>query len=357
MPGARRPARPRPGPGRSARRVLAAAVAAGAAALAAAAPAAADPPRPTDHRSTVTAVDPAVDGLEVRVVGGDAFLEISVAEGHEVVVEGYSEEPYLRVRDDGTVERNRRSPATYLNEDREGAVALPAAADPGAEPEWERVAGGGTYAWHDHRIHWMGGSDPPGAEPGAVVQEWTVPLTVDGTRVEVRGELVVAEDVSPVPWAALALVAGGLVAVAGTRRRPLATRVAAGATLVVALGAVLAAWSTYRLAPPGSGASPVPVAVAAVGAVAAAAGLALGAGTAGVVATLAAAAAVAGWGLLRAEVLWTPVLPTDLPFAVDRAVTALALGVPVGAAAVVVWAGGLAAVPDGHARPGAPEPG
>src|SRR5690606_28556593 len=99
------------------------------------------------------------------------------------------------------------------------------------------------------------------------------------------------------------------------------------------------------------------VAVAAVGAVAAAAGLALGAGTAGVVATLAAAAAVAGWGLLRAEVLWTPGLPTDLPFAVDRGVTALGLGVPVGAAAGVVWAGGLAAGPAVHARPCAREPG
>src|SRR5690606_40866681 len=114
-----------------------------------------------------------------------------------------------------------------------------------------------------------------------------VPLTVGGNRGGVRGELVVAEDVSPVPWAALALVAGGLVAVAGTRRRPLATRVAAGATLVVALGAVLAAWSTYRLAPPGSGASPVPVAVAAVGAVAAAAGLGLWACTARGVVSLA----------------------------------------------------------------------
>ncbi|MFS8585469.1 MAG: hypothetical protein FWJ72_10320, partial [Acidimicrobiia bacterium] len=49
---------------------------------------------------------------------------------------------------------------------------------------------------------------------------------------------------------------------------------------------------------------------------------------------------------------------TDLPFPVDRAVTALALGVPVAAAAVVVWAGGLAAVPDDDgARPGATEPG
>ncbi len=355
MPGAR-PAPPRPRPGRGAPRALAAAAAATAVVVAGATPAAADPPRPTDHRSTVTDVDPPVDGLEVRVVGGDAFLEITVAEGHEVVVEGYGEEPYLRVLEDGTVERNRRSPATYLNEDREGAVALPAAADAEAEPEWERVAGGGTYAWHDHRIHWMGGGDPPGAEPGAVVQEWTVPMTVDGTPVEVRGELVVADEVGPVPWVGLALAAGALVVAAGTRRRSLATRVAAGSALATGVAAVVVAWSTYRVAPPGSGASPVPVVVPAVGAVAAAAGVVPRAGSAGVVATLAAAAALAGWGVLRAEVLWTPVLPTELPFAVDRAVTALALGVPVAGAAVVLWAGGLAAA-GRPARPNAPEPG
>ena len=42
------------------------------------------------------------------------------------------------------------------------------------------------------------------------------------------------------------------------------------------------------------------------------------------------------------SVLWMPVLPTDLPAGVDRAVTALALGLAAGAAAVIVWSGGLA---------------
>jgi hypothetical protein len=50
---------------------------------------------------------------------------------------------------------------------------------------------------------------------------------------------------------------------------------------------------------------------------------------------------VLGWGALRASVLWTPVLPTGLPYALDRAVTALALGLSVAAAGLVVWSGGL----------------
>jgi hypothetical protein len=68
-----------------------------------------------------------------------------------VTVTGYRGEPYLWFRDDGGVYENRRSPATVLNDDRFGREPLPAEVDPEAEPEWERVATGGRYAWHDHR--------------------------------------------------------------------------------------------------------------------------------------------------------------------------------------------------------------
>ena len=301
-------------------------------------PAAADPPRPTDYRSTITAVDPEADGIDVRIVGGDAFLELDVAEGHEVVVEGYGEEPYLRFLDDGTVERNRLSEATYLNEDRQGAVTIPAEADNTAPPDWEVVADGGSYAWHDHRIHCMGGSTPPGAEPGEVVQSWTVDMTVDGTPVVVAGELVMAEDVSPLPWIALGLAGVALVVVLG-RRAPAAT--AAVAMVGAALGALIAGWGEYAVAPEGAGANPLLVAIPLMGLVAAVAGVVLRRRSAGPTLTLAAAAAVIGWGLLRAEVLWTPVLPTDLPAALDRALTALALGLSVAAAGLIVWSGSL----------------
>lgn len=303
-------------------------------------PAAADPPRPTDFRSTVNAVEPAVDGVDARVVGGDAFLELQVDEGHEVTVQGYGDEPYLRFLPDGTVERNLHSEATYLNDDRQGAVDLPAEADNEADPQWETVADDGTYAWHDHRIHWMGTSTPPGTAPGDIVQQWTVALTVDGAPVEVRGELVMAEAISPLPWFALALAGAVLVAVVG-RRRP--TVAAAVAVLVAAAGALVVGWGQYSVAPAGSGGNPLLVAVPLAGLVAAAAGVALRNRTIGPTATLAAAAAVIGWGVLRASVLWMPVLPTDLPYALDRAVTALALGASVAAAGLVVWSGGLGA--------------
>jgi hypothetical protein len=56
----------------------------------------------------------------------------------------------------------------------------------------------------------------------------------------------------------------------------------------------------------------------------------------------AAPAAVIGWAVLRAPVLWKPVLPTDLPYALDRGLTAAALGLALAAAGLVVWGGGLA---------------
>jgi hypothetical protein len=315
-----------------------------------AAPASADPPRPTDYRSTVTAVEPAAGGaLRAEIVGGDAFLELQVDEGHEAVVHGYGDEPYLRFLADGTVERNTRSEATYLNADRQGAVDLPDRADNAAEPDWEQVADGGTYAWHDHRIHWMGGEPPAGAGPGDVVLDWTVRLDLDGVPTEVRGTLVRAEDVSPLPWLAAGAAALAVAVLAG-RRRPL---LAAGlAALVAATGAAAVGWAEYSVAPAGSGANPLLVLVPAVGVGTAAVGLGLRRRMPGPVALLASAAATLGWGMLRASVLWTPVLPTDAPFWLDRAVTAVALGLAAAPPGLVVWSGALVLGP----RPPVPAP-
>jgi len=72
---------------------------------------------------------------------------------------------------------------------------------------------------------------------------------------------------------------------------------------------------------------------------------------------LAGAAAVGGWALVRAAVLWSAALPTSLPAPTDRALTALAMGVAVGAAALVVRSGALAPPPPATSAPsGAPGP-
>lgn len=294
--------------------------------------ASADPPRPTSDRSTIDRIEPPADGVELQVVGGDSFLELTVEPGHKVLVPGYTGEPYLRVHPDGTVEHNLRSPATHLNDDRYGDAPTPSDADADAEPVWEQIATDGTYAWHDHRIHWMSPDRPPGRSAGQVIQDWEVPLIVDGQEVVAHGTLTWEKPISPLPWLATALAAAAVTLVAA-RRSPSAlpavsSLVAAGAAVVVATGETAAM-------PDSVGASPLPLTIAAVATVAAvlAAAAALTHRRAlAAIASLASVAAVIGWGLLRLAVFTQPVLPTTLTPALDRAGTALALGLALGVA-------------------------
>jgi hypothetical protein len=304
------------------------------------APAAADAAGPSDFRSEVTGIVPSVDGVEAEIRGGDSFLELVVDEDHTVVVEGYEGEPYLRFQPDGTVERNRLSSATYLNEDRQGEVEVPAGAGPDAEPDWEAIASGGTYAWHDHRVHWMQESSPSvarGEAVGGAYDPWRVPIVVDGAPAEIEGTLVYEDDVSPLPYLGFAAIAAGLLGFYG---RGASLRLTAVLLVVVSAAAVVVGWADYAATPDGGG-NPLHWALAAVALVTAVGAALLARRAAGLVLTLASAAALSGWGLFRIDVLSNPVLPTDLPYALDRTVVALALGVSVGAAVVAVLSSGL----------------
>ncbi|HEY8547874.1 MAG TPA: hypothetical protein VIL36_22600 [Acidimicrobiales bacterium] len=321
------------------RRAAAGGFLAAAALVGTAGPAAADPPRPTDYRSEVTGLTPATDAVDVRVVGGDAFVELTVAPGHEVVVTGYDNEPYLRFTGDGEVLENRRSPAAYVNARRYGDVEVPEGADPQDDPDWHRVAGGNTYAWHDHRIHWMSPHPPSGVPRGGEVQEWDVLLLVDGEPVTVNGVLRYEAAVAWWPWALVAGAAAAAVWMAGRvwpRRRVLAVSGAVAAVVAVGIAA-----AEQLAIPPGAGRSLVRFGVPVVGVLGAA--VALLAGRAGAARRgladaggIAAVAAVAGWVVRRLDVLTKPVLPTLLAPNLDRAGTGLALGLAAGTVALIL---------------------
>jgi len=309
-----------------------------------AAPAGADAAGPTDYRSEVTGIEPPVDGVEATIRGGDSFLELSVDEGHVVTVEGYQGEPYLQVLEDGTVQRNRLSSATYLNDDRKGGGEVPAEVraameDEGTAPEWETIATGGTYAWHDHRVHWMGEAAPQVPRGELVYDPWVVPIAVDGEAADITGTLRYEPSVSPLPWAGLALAAGAGVAWLGRGRRGL--RATAGALAVVAALAVVTGRAEHAATPDGGG-NPLLWALPLVALVAGVAAVALARRAAGVVLVLASVAALSGWVLFRIQVVLKPVLPTELPSALDRASLALALGASVAAAVAAVTSGALA---------------
>jgi hypothetical protein len=216
----------------------------------------------TNLDSRIT-VDPALPGVRWKVYTGGLLIEV-VNDGDEVlVVAGYEGEPYLRIGPEG-VERNRRSPATYLNDDRIGRrvsartdVAMPRDVDPAAPPEWIRVGAEPRVLWHDHRVHWMAPQPPRFVDAGPVAtammrvnlvgvigradedvgafQDWTIPITSGGEPSVLEGEMVWVDPPSAWPYA---LLAGLLVAPAlwGLRRRdPVAIlRPAAVVVLLVA---------------------------------------------------------------------------------------------------------------------------
>lgn len=215
----------------------------------------------TNVVSRVTAA-PLPDGVEFTVHTGGLLVEVVNRTTATLIVHGYDGEPYLRIGPAG-VERNRRSPATYLNLERYGDVAIPRDVDAAARPEWIHLDARPHYLWHDHRTHWMSTGPPPFVEAGPLARllmttrlvgtigtggdrvesfnEWVVELTFEGRRIDVEGELVWEDPPSAVPWLLFAsvLVAPALV---GLRRMDLAALVRPAALMV---GAVAAANSIH----------------------------------------------------------------------------------------------------------------
>jgi hypothetical protein len=331
---------PRPSRVRRARRLaVAGAVALGFVVLTAS-PAAADPPGPTDYRSEIDQVVPKTDGVTASIVGGDGFLLIEVDAGTTVEVPGYSGEPYLRFREDGVVEENQASAATYLNQSRTRTDA-DRDYDPDAEPDWRQVADDGRWAWHDHRIHFMGGdlSDETRRQHEAGVA-WEVPIRVDGEDVLITGDYRLLDAPSPLPWLALALVLA--IAVALGLGRLLPALPAAGVTLLLAgIGGVVTGMAQRGESPPGAPTSPLIVILPAIAVVAGLIVVIQRGRVLRAIAALAGAAALGGWAVVRIQVLWKAVLPTSLPAGTDRLLTAVALGAAAGAAALVVRSGAL----------------
>jgi hypothetical protein len=170
--------------------------------------------------------------ITAKVVGGDGFHDLTVEAGHTVEMPGYTGEPWLRVDEQGTVEENQASSATYLNQSRFGSAENTDIPDwvtiEGAtkNPRWKTVGHGGNYVWHDHRIHYMTPQIDPTLLPGTnrvVISDrddglWYVPLSVDGTDYEILGELREFPAPSPFPQWGLATSLLVLLAVAGLGR-------------------------------------------------------------------------------------------------------------------------------------------
>lgn len=287
------------------------------------APALADPAGPTDYRTDILSVEPAVDGLEIRMLGGDSFMEVTAPSGSTILVTGYRGEPYLRFEPDGTVLENRRAPTTYLNIDRFGEVEVPPEATPTAEPDWTEVASDGRYAWHDHRTHWMNPDPPPGAEPGDTILEAVVPLLVDEVPVTVTVQSTWVDP--PSPWASSLGFFVGLVGALTAVRLLRPEHMLRGSLLVASSGALaMGVWE--RVSMPPEAAATLLVVLLPVGGLLFGWFARAGSPIAGMAASFAAAHLLV-WVGLRWQVLVEPILPTNAPWALDRFVTAFVAAV------------------------------
>ena len=289
----------------------------------------ADPPGPTDYETVVVGIEPATPTIAVEMIGGDSFVQLAVQRGIEAVVLGYSDEPYLRFRTDGTVEENRLSPAVAQNKDRYGEASS-ATGDPNATPEWVVVANNGTYAWHDHRAHWMSSDPPPGFERGQRIQDGVIPLVVDGVTVRISVTTTWQEAPSRVPLVAGAIVAGFVVMTVLSIRARLAWVLVAGAAAAGAIG-----WVQVNSVPESTGPSIIWWLLPAVAGVSAVIAVPLGRSVASYSLVLLGGIELALWVFMRRDGLTRSLLPTDAPFWLDRAVTT---GAAVAAAAGVATA-------------------
>lgn len=293
----------------------------------------ADAAGPTDYRTSIVSVSPEIDGLVVTIEGGDSFVRLRAPDGAEVIVFGYAGEPYLRFAPDGTVAQNRLSAATYENEERYGGTEVPPFVDYAAAPVWDEIADGATWAWHDHRAHWMSPEPLIGLEPGESLPVQTIQIAVDGRPVSIAVETTLVPGPSWFP-AAVGFLFGLTLTLVGWWVGPATATLT---TLVISLAALVTGGGQYLSLPAETGPLTwwwlMPAVAFAAGIVSIATYGRSDLLVRGLLALSGVQLAI--WGFLRRDVFTHPVLPTDIAFWFDRATTAAAL---VGGGAIVVLA-------------------
>ncbi len=295
----------------------------------------------SNYQQRIDGFDPGVEGVELTIDPVTQQLVLTNTGTAEVTLMGYSGEPYLRVGPTGVWE-NTRSPSVYLNTSVDGTAAVPETADATAEPDWRQRSTGTSVRWHDHRTHWMGGTPPIAQLLPTQTHEiagWTVPLDIDGTRVDATGTTLWVPGPDSTGWLLLAVVLGlvvGALGIGRSARRHVALACAAIVLAAASVTIVLGDWwaspesSSHRLT------DLVPALLGGAFLVAGAVSLrrnpkeglvlvGIGAVTLGVL-----------HGALRRSYLSASQLPTNLPVTLARGTVAVALGVGIGIGIAVV---------------------
>ena len=160
-----------------------------------------DSVQPRDTVSVIKSVKPALpDGVKVDIVGSDTFVRVQ-SDGHDVMVTGYKDEPYMHITTNGDVFVNDGSQTTLINGNRYGDVDTSSFVE-SPNPVWRKIGTNGIAMWHDHRVHWMSPKRPAPIDTVGTVLEWKVSMSVDGVATTVAGTLFLREKSSVLWWLA-----------------------------------------------------------------------------------------------------------------------------------------------------------
>lgn len=284
----------------------------------------ADAPGPTDYNSTITAIDtddrlPLPEGVGISIEGHDSFLALTVPRGVAAQVPGYEQEPYLKIDQDCTTLENQRSVSTWYNKDRFGGDIATDVVDNDADPDWKVIGSSCSVAWHDHRIHYMSPIRPINAEPGDVIVTDSIALTIDGRDVVVHVQSELFAPPSQLP-----AIIGAIISLAMVAMMWRGTTLAVLVFPVSAIGLIVGG-AQYVWAPTATGPN---ISVVIFPFIAVTAGVAVYAArhrgllfTNG--STLLGGTMLTIWAVLRLDVFSFALLPTSLPYWVDRCCTAV----------------------------------
>jgi len=158
-----------------------------------------DSVQPRDTVSVIESVLPALpSGVVVDIVGSDTFVRVRSV-GHDVMITGYENEPYMHILTTGDVFVNDGSQTTLINGNRYGDGDASSFVE-SPNPVWRKIGTDGTAMWHDHRVHWMSPKRPAPIDTMGTVVAWKVPFSVDGVATTASGTLFLREKASVLWW-------------------------------------------------------------------------------------------------------------------------------------------------------------
>ena len=181
--------------------------------------------KPTNYKSEIVGISGGT--VDVHLLDLGRRIALANRSRTDIIVLGYTGEPWLRVGGRGVFE-NEYSFSAYEERQRRGSVSDPPPEPSKAvgPPRWRRTGDGHTLVWRDRRTRFEGPTPdqvrraPREGHP--IVPRWVVELRRGATPLTIEGRISYVPPPSPLPWALIAVALfGATVATVRSTRWPL----------------------------------------------------------------------------------------------------------------------------------------